>query len=112
MKTILVITAAILGMSAPAVWAQIPKCQGPNTNLAPNKTYSLTCDVTSPLGGAQMLVLPEMWVPGNGCVVTTDKPRVVMVGNNLGVNATFKNRCVVGQKRSEGGLAWQIIQVP
>jgi hypothetical protein len=52
-----------------------------------------------------------MWVPGNGCIVTTDKPRVVMVGNNFGFNATFQNRCGGAQKGSEGGLGWQIIQI-
>jgi hypothetical protein len=112
MKTITSVTAAILAVSAQAVYAQVQTCRGPNTFISQNQTFSLTCNVTSTLGGAQMFILPEMWVPGNGCIITTNKPRVVMVGNNFGVNATFKNRCAGAQKKSEGGLAWQIIQTP
>lgn len=112
MKGIRFATMAMLMASVQAVYAEVQTCRGPDTFLAPKQTYSLTCNVTSPLGGAQMLILPEMWVPGNGCIVTTNKPRVVMVGNNFGVNATFTNRCGALQKKSEGGLAWQIIQIP
>ena len=86
-------------------------CRGASTLISPNQTFPLTCNVTTPLGGAQILVLPEMWVPGNGCIVTTDKPRVVMVGNNFGVTATFTNRCGSGYQGSEGGLAWEIVQI-
>jgi hypothetical protein len=89
----------------------IQTCRGPETVVAPNQTFPLTCNVTSPLGGAQMVVLPEMWVPGNGCIVTTDKPRVVIVGNNFGVSATFRNRCGSSYKGSEGGLAWEIVRI-
>ena len=89
----------------------IQTCRGPASVIAPNQTFPLTCNVTSPLGGAQMLILPEMWVPGNGCIVTTDKPRVVPVGNNFGVSATFRNRCASAYNGSEGGLAWEIVRV-
>jgi hypothetical protein len=87
------------------------RCAGPTTMVLPNGTFLLTCPVNSSLGGAQMLVLPEMWVPGNGCIVTVDQPRVVMIGNNLGVTATMKNRCGGSVKGSEGGLAWIILDL-
>ncbi len=89
----------------------LQRCQGPQRFIAPKETFNLTCNVVSPLGGNKMLVLPEMWVPGNGCIVTVDQPRVVMVGNNFGVSATFTNRCAGGYMGSEGGLAWLIYQM-
>jgi len=89
----------------------LQKCTGPNRQIAPKETFNLTCNVVSPLGGNKMLILPEMWVPGNGCIVTVDKPRVVMVGNNFGVSATFTNRCGSSFLGSEGGLAWFIYQI-
>ncbi len=89
----------------------LQRCQGPQRGIAPKETFNLTCNVVSPLGGSKMLVLPEMWVPGNGCIVTVDQPRVVMVGNNFGVSATFTNRCGSGYMGSEGGLAWLIYQM-
>src|SRR5438105_9801692 len=46
----------------------IQTCTGPETFVQPNGTFPLTCQVDSPLGGAQMLVLPEIWVAGNGCI--------------------------------------------
>jgi hypothetical protein len=93
------------------VSSTIQNCAGPATSIQPKGTFPLTCPVNSPLGGAQMLVLPEMWVPGNGCIVTVDKPRVVMIGNNFGVTATFTNRCGTPYKGSEGGLAWMILKI-
>ncbi len=89
----------------------LQRCQGPQRNIAPKETFNLTCNAVSPLGGNKMLILPEMWVPGNGCIVAVDKPRVVMVGNNFGVSATFTNRCGGGYMGSEGGLAWLIYQM-
>jgi hypothetical protein len=86
-------------------------CHGPSSLLAPRQTVALTCPVTSPLGGSKMIILPEMWVPGNGCIVTADKPRVVVVGNNFAVNATLVNRCGSAYKASEGGLGWIIHQI-
>lgn len=50
----------------------IQNCAGPDTFIQPNGTFPLTCPVNSPLGGHQMLILPEMWVRGNGCIVTVD----------------------------------------
>jgi hypothetical protein len=47
-----------------------------------------------------------MYVPGNGCIVASDKPRVVAVGNNIGVSATLRNRCNWIYPMSEGGLGW------
>ncbi len=114
MKTriaLIVVIVAAFAQTACQGNPTVQTCRGPETFVSPNQTFPLTCNVTSPLGGAQMLILPEMWVPGNGCIVTTDKPRVVMVGNNFGVNATFQNRCGGAQKGSEGGLGWQIIQI-
>lgn len=98
---------ATLAAAAPTV----QRCQGPQRSVAPNETFVLTCNVTSPLGGSQVLIVPEMWVPGNGCIVTVDKPRVVMVGNNMGVTATFTNRCGGGSMGTDGGLAWLIYQI-
>jgi len=95
----------------PIVGSTAQNCRGPATLLSPRQTLPLTCNVTSPLGGAKVLVLPEMWVPGNGCIVTTDKPRVVMVGNNSAVRATLTNRCSSSYRASEGGLAWIIFQI-
>jgi len=112
MKVVQVVSGLILAASVQTVCAEVQTCKGDNSFLAPKKAFSLTCNVTSPLGGDKMLILPEMWVPGNGCIVTTTKPKVVMVGNNFGVTATFTNRCVGSQKKSEGGLAWEIIQLP
>ncbi len=89
----------------------VQHCQGPQRSVAPNETFVLTCNVTSPLGGNQMLILPEVWFPGNGCITTVDKPRVVVVGNNSGVSATFTNRCGSGYMGTEGGLAWLIYQI-
>jgi hypothetical protein len=83
-------------------------CSGPSTPLWPGVSSSLTCNVTSPLGGNQMLTLPEMYVPGNGCIVASSKPRVAMVGNNFGVSATMRNRCSWPYAMSEGGLGWLI----
>lgn len=94
---------------APAPTLQ--KCKGPNRPIAPKETFTLTCNVETHLGGDRVLIFPEMWVPGNGCIVTVDKPRVVMVGNNLGVTATFTNRCGGSFLGSEGGLAWFIYQI-
>ena len=89
----------------------VGKCLGPSNFISPGSTFVLTCEIIGPLGGSQMLVLPEMWVAGNGCIVTTNKPRVIMIGNNLGVEATFTNRCITGYLGSEGGLAWLIFQI-
>jgi len=105
---ILILMAPVLAQCAARTFQN---CHGPSNFVSPNQTFPLTCNVTSPLGGAQVLVLPEMWVPGNGCIVTIDKPRVVMVGNNFGVAATFTNRCGSAYKGSEGGLAWEIVQI-
>jgi hypothetical protein len=58
-----------------------------------------------------MFVVPEMWMPGNGCIVTVDKPRTIMVGNSFAVSATFTNRCGGAFNGSEGGLGWFIYQV-
>lgn len=87
------------------------RCSGPARFIAPNETFVLTCNVTSALGGDKIFVVPEMWLPGNGCIATADKPRVIMVGNSLGVSATFVNRCGSAFKGSEGGLGWLIYQV-
>lgn len=87
------------------------RCTGPATLIPPNGTFPLTCPVNSPLGGAQMLVLPEVWFAGNGCIVTVDKPRVVPIGNNLGVTATMINRYGDHYKGTKGGLAWIILQL-
>ncbi len=87
------------------------RCTGPDTPIPPNGTFPLTCPVNSTLSGARMLVLPEVWYAGNGCIVTVDKPRVVPVGNNLGVTATMMNRCASGYKGTEGGLAWIILEL-
>lgn len=96
------------GVQAPV----IQLCHGPgNVSLQPSQTMTLTCNVSSPLGGHQMLVFPQMWVPGNGCIVTADAPRVVMVGNNFGVSATLTNRCGTPYLASEGGLGWVIVRV-
>ncbi|MGH7428107.1 MAG: hypothetical protein ACREJ4_07085 [Candidatus Methylomirabilaceae bacterium] len=105
---LLVASLPVASSADPIVGSTAQSCRGPATFLSPKQTLPLTCNVTSPLGGAKMLVLPEMWVPGNGCIVTTDKPRVVMVGNNFGVSATLTNRCGSSYKASEGGLAWII----
>ena len=86
-------------------------CVGPATFFAPNATFNLTCPVVSPIGGANLFVLPEMWIPGNGCIATVDKPRVIRVGNSFSVTANFTNRCGSGYKGSEGGLGWFIYQV-
>jgi hypothetical protein len=93
------------------VSSTIQKCAGPDTLIQPNGSFPLTCPVNSTLAGYKMLVLPEMWLPGNGCIVTVEKPRVVMIGNNFGVAATFTNRCGSAYKASEGGLAWMILQI-
>ena len=87
------------------------KCTGPARPIAPNEVFNLTCTVVSPLGGDKILVLPEMWTPGNGCIATTDKPRVILVGNNYSVTANFTNRCGGGYMGTEGGLGWLIFQV-
>jgi hypothetical protein len=100
-------STAALASTAPT----LQRCKGPQRFIAPKETFNLTCDVVSPLGGSKMLVLPEIWVPGNGCITTVDKPHVVMVGNNFGVSATFTNRCGSGYMGSEGGLAWLIYQM-
>jgi hypothetical protein len=52
-----------------------------------------------------------MWTPSNGCIITVDKPRTMMVGNNFAVSATFTNRCGGAFNGSEGGLGWFIYQV-
>jgi hypothetical protein len=90
---------------------EVGKCSGPPDFFLPNATFALTCPVNSSLGGSQMLILPEMWIPGSGCIVTTDKPRVVMIGNNFGVSATFTNRCGGYQTGSQRGLAWLVFQI-
>lgn len=87
------------------------RCTGPDTPIPPNGTFPLACPVNSTLAGARMLVLPEVWYAGNGCIVTSDKPRVVLIGNNLGVTATMMNRCAIGYKGTEGGLAWIILEL-
>ena len=89
----------------------VQTCKGPDRNIAPKEIFNLTCNVVIALGGSKMLVLPEAWTPGNGCIVTVDKPRVVMVGNNFGVSATFTNRCGWTYRGTEGGLAWLIYQI-
>ena len=86
-------------------------CTGPARFIEPHQTFSLRCKVTTPLGGSQMLVLPEVWIPGNGCIFTTDKPRVIAVGNDQAVQATFTNRCANPYKGSEGGLGWIIVRL-
>jgi hypothetical protein len=95
----------------PLFGMNVQTCRGSAGFVSPGGSFSLTCDVVSPLGGSKMLVLPEMWVPGNGCIVTTDKPRVVIAGNNFGVTGTFTNRCGSSMAGSEGGLAWLIVQI-
>jgi hypothetical protein len=84
------------------------RCAGPARYIAPNETFVLTCNVTSSLGGDHLFVVPEMWNPGNGCIATADKPRVLMVGNSYGVSATLVNRCGSPMLGSEGGLGWLI----
>jgi hypothetical protein len=86
-------------------------CTGPATLLQPNQTVPLTCNVVSSIGGASLFVVPEMWIPGNGCIATADKPRVVMVGNSFGVSATLINRCGSPYMGTEGGLGWFIYSV-
>jgi len=98
------------GVQLPAI-VGAGRCTGPDTPISPNGTFPLTCPVNSPLGGNKMLVLPEVWYAGNGCIVTVDKPRVVPIGNNLGVTATMINRCGSGYKGTEGGLAWIILEL-
>lgn len=102
-----VTTTVLLASTAPT----LQTCKGPQRLIAPQEIFNLTCNVVSPLGGSKMLILPEVWIPGNGCIVTVDKPRVVMVGNNFGVTATFTNRCASGMMGSEGGLSWLIYQM-
>jgi hypothetical protein len=99
--------APVSGPPAPV----FQKCAGPATFVAPNATFNLTCPVSSPVGGDKLFVLPEMWIPGNGCIATVDKPRVIMVGNSFSVTANFTNRCGSPYKGSEGGLGWFIYQV-
>jgi hypothetical protein len=91
-----------------ATGGTLDTCSGPSTSLSPGGTVPLTCDVSSPLGGSQMLTLPEMYVPGNGCIVSTVKPQTVLVGNNFGVATTLTNRCATSFSQSEGGLGWLI----
>lgn len=102
-----VTVTAVLAATPPT----LQRCQGPQRSVAPNETFVLTCNVTSSLGGNQMLILPEVWFPGNGCITTVDKPRVVVVGNSSAVSATFTNRCGSGFMGTEGGLAWLIYQI-
>lgn len=100
-------TTAVLAPVAPT----LQTCKGPERNIAPKEIFNLTCNVVIALGISKMLVLPETWTPGNGCIVTVDKPRVVMVGNNYGVSATFTNRCAWTYRGSEGGLGWLVYQI-
>jgi hypothetical protein len=105
--------SALMGLSQqPAVAAPVfQHCAGPIRFIAPNETFNLTCNVVTSLGGDKLFVLPEMWLPGNGCIATADKPRVIMVGNSMAVSATMVNRCGSAFKGSEGGLGWFIYQV-
>ena len=95
-------------VSAPPV---LEKCVGPQVYVNPGEIFTLTCNVVSPLGGVEMLVVPSMWVPGNGCIATVEAPRVIMVGNNFGVTAKFTNRCGTPFMGSQGGLAWIIYRI-
>jgi hypothetical protein len=110
-QTLVAATASAGTVLKGVIGATMQTCKGAPGVLAAGATQPLTCNVTSPLGGSKMLVLPEMYVPGNGCIVADSKPRVVMVGNNFGVTTTLRNRCATGFPMSEGGLGWVILEL-